>query len=46
MEYHIKENNWKQILEFLKSEKGIHSKNEEKLRIFVEAVWYMARSGC
>ncbi|GFR14491.1 putative transposase for insertion sequence element IS6501 [Trichonephila clavata] len=31
---------------FLKSMKGIHSKNEKKLRIFVEAVWYMAKSGC
>lgn len=46
MEYYIKEGNWKQIFSFLKSMKGIHSKNEEKLRIFVEAVWYMAKSGC
>ncbi|KLT22900.1 ISSod6 transposase-like protein [Wolbachia endosymbiont of Armadillidium vulgare str. wVulC] len=28
---------------FLKSTKGIHSKNEEKLRIFMEAVW---QNGC
>ncbi|WCR57711.1 MAG: hypothetical protein PG980_000183 [Wolbachia endosymbiont of Ctenocephalides felis wCfeJ] len=38
MEYYIKEGNWKQIFGFLKSMKGIHSKNEEKLRMFVEAV--------
>ena len=46
MEYHIKKENWKQIFAFLKSTKGIHSKNEEKLRIFMEAVWYIVRSGC
>lgn len=46
MKYYIKERNWKQIFSFLKSVKGIHSKSEEKLRIFVEAVWYMAKSGC
>lgn len=46
MEYHIKESNWKQIFSYLKSIKGIHSKNEKKLRMFIEAVWYIARSGC
>lgn len=46
MEHNIKENDWKQILEFLKSEKRIHSKDENRLRVFIEAVWYMVRSGC
>ncbi|WP_265016528.1 MULTISPECIES: IS5 family transposase [unclassified Wolbachia] len=46
MEYYIKEGNWKQILKFIGSEKGMHSKDEERLRIFIEALWYMARSGC
>ncbi|RDD34625.1 hypothetical protein Wcon_01278 [Wolbachia endosymbiont of Cylisticus convexus] len=43
MKYHIKKEIWKQIFAFLKSTKGIHSKNEEKLRIFMEAVW---QNGC
>ncbi|OAM01650.1 MAG: transposase [Wolbachia endosymbiont of Dactylopius coccus] len=46
MEYYIKERNWKQILEFIKGIKGMHSKDEKRLRIFIEAVWYMAQSGC
>lgn len=46
MEYYIRESNWVQIFEFLRSEKGIHSKNEKRLRVFMEAVWYMVRSGC
>ncbi len=46
MKYYIKERNWKQILEFIKGIKGMHSKDEKRLRIFTEAVWYMARSGC
>lgn len=39
MEYYIKERNWKQILEFIKGIKGMHSKDEKRLRIFIEAVW-------
>ena len=46
MEYYIKERNWKQILEFLKSKKGVHTRNEERLRTFIEAIWYVVRSGC
>ncbi|WP_406829629.1 hypothetical protein [Wolbachia endosymbiont (group A) of Trypoxylon clavicerum] len=46
MQYYFKEENWKQILEFIKSVKGMHSKDEKRLRIFIEAVWYIVRSGC
>lgn len=46
MEYYIEKRKWEQIFEFLKEIKGIHSKNEKRLRIFMEAVWYIARSGC
>ena len=46
MKYHIKESNWEQIFFSLRRIKGIHSKNEERLRIFMEAVWYIVRSGC
>ncbi|MBD0392208.1 IS5 family transposase [Wolbachia endosymbiont of Pentalonia nigronervosa] len=46
MKYYIEETKWKQIFANLKSVKGIHSKNEDRIRRFVESVWYMARSGC
>ncbi|MFP3036467.1 MAG: transposase [Wolbachia sp.] len=46
MEYYIKEGIWKQILEFIKSIKGMHSKDEKRLRVFIEAIWHIARSGC
>ena len=46
MVYYIQETKWKQIFEFLEGIKGIHSKNEKRLRIFMEAVWYIIRSGC
>jgi len=45
MEYHISEFAWKRIYEFLHSYKGLHSK-EEPLRRFIEAVWFITRSGC
>jgi transposase len=37
---------WTQILSFLKTRKGLHTKNERKLRTFVEGVWYTLRTGC
>ncbi|VVC46398.1 Ribonuclease H-like domain,Transposase, IS4-like,Transposase, Tn5-like, core,CAAX amino terminal [Cinara cedri] len=46
MKYYIQETKWKQIFANLKSVKGIHSKNEDRIRRFMESVWYMARSGC
>ena len=46
MDYFIKKEEWKHIFEILSHRKDIYAKNEEKLRIFIEAVWYVARSGC
>ena len=46
MDYHIKEQDWEQIFNFLHTVKGLHTTNKVKLRQFIEAVWYMARSGC
>lgn len=46
MNFHIKEKEWEQILKVLKSQKGLHTRNEEKLRQFMEGIWYVARSGC
>ncbi|OAB82448.1 hypothetical protein WSTR_00480 [Wolbachia endosymbiont of Laodelphax striatellus] len=45
MEYYIEKRKWEQTFEFLKGVKGIHSKNEKKLRIFMEAVCGVAVSG-
>lgn len=46
MHYLIKDSDFEKILNFLKKVKGIHKNNEERLRVFVEAVYYLARSGC
>jgi len=46
MNYHIKEVFWSIILSFLKSQKGIHTNDEAKLRLFIEAVFYVLRTGC
>ena len=36
MHYYIKEVFWSSILLFLKSQKGIHTNDEAKLRLFIE----------
>lgn len=46
MDYHIKTQEWEQIIAILRTRKDIKTKNENKLRRFIEAIWYMARSGC
>lgn len=46
MKYPLKEREWEQILEGLRKIKGIHTKEEARLRRFMEGVWYMTRSGC
>jgi transposase len=46
MKYYINDNAWKAIYENLKHEKGLHTKDERKLRIFYESIWYVSRTGC
>jgi len=46
MHYLIKDTDFEKILNFLMQVKGIHKKNIEKLRKFIEAVYYICRSGC
>jgi transposase len=46
MKYYIKESEWTRIYSILQKEIGIHTHDEKRLRIFIEAIWYMARSGC
>ena len=45
MKYYILESNWSTIFSFLKSQKGLHTNNESKLRIFIEAVYYILKTG-
>jgi transposase len=42
----IKDTYFKKILKFLMTIKGIHKKNIERLRKFIEAIYYMSRAGC
>lgn len=46
MDYHIKTQEWEQIISILRMRKDIKTKNENKLRRFIEAIWYIVRSGC
>ncbi|APD50287.1 hypothetical protein FSC454_03645 [Francisella hispaniensis FSC454] len=45
MKYYISESNWSTILTFLKSQKGLHTKDTKKLRVFIEAVFYILKTG-
>ena len=46
MDLYIKTQEWKQIIVILRARKDIKTRNENQLRRFIEAIWYMARSGC
>jgi transposase len=46
MQYYIEEKDWEQIYQFLRTEKGIHTRQEASLRRFIEGIWYIARGGC
>lgn len=46
MDYFIKDREWEEIFKIQRSFKDIHTKNEQQLRKFMEAVWYVARTGC
>lgn len=46
MKYHIESVSWEHIYAFLCQQKGIHTRDEGELRVFVEAIWFVVRSGC
>ena len=46
MKYHIEDKDWEIIYENLRKIPGLHSKNQGKVRLFCEAIWYICRSGC
>ncbi len=46
MKYHINSCAWEHIHVFLDGLKGIHTREQGTLRLFVEAVWFVVRSRC
>lgn len=46
MNYYIKPREWKHIFSYLQTRKDIRTGNEPKLRRFIEALWYVCRTGC
>jgi transposase len=45
MKYHISEENWQAIYSFLKTIPKIHIKDEYRTRLFIEAVYFLMRTG-
>ena len=46
MHYLIKDTDFTKILNFLITIKGIHKNDIRRLRLFIEAIYYICRSGC
>lgn len=46
MDCRINESSWKHIYSFLKECKGIHTSSEDSLRKFIEAIYFITRTGC
>lgn len=46
MHYLIKDTDFTKILNFLVTIKGIHKNDIARLRLFIEAIYYICRSGC
>lgn len=46
MHYGLKDSEFEVIFEILLKIKGIHKKNRQKVRNFIEAIYYASRSGC
>lgn len=45
MQYYINSRSWELILAFLETEKGIHTEDKNSLKMFVEGIWYITKSG-
>ncbi len=46
MHYLINDTEFEQILKFLQKISGIHKRNIHRLRKFIEAIFYLCKSGC
>jgi len=44
MNDHIKTESWKRIFNTLRKREDIRTINESKLRLFIDAVWFISRS--
>ena len=45
MQHFIEESAFERMYEYLRSERRVHTKDKEKVRMFLEAIYWMARSG-
>ena len=45
MSHEINDQKWKKIYSFLLSHPGVYAGNEEKTRLFIDAIYWMTRSG-
>ena len=45
MQYYLRDDVFERIYGFLRAESGIHAGDKAKIRRFVEAIYWMARSG-
>ena len=45
MSVQIKDSQWEKIYNFLKNEQRVYAQDEAKMRLFIEAILWMARSG-
>jgi transposase len=45
MDYHINNQQWEEIYSFLQTIKGLHSHSCKNLRLFIEEVWFVLRTG-
>jgi putative transposase len=45
MRYYIEDSAFDRIYEYLRSERKIHTGNKENVRLFLEAMYWLARSG-
>ena len=45
MRYYIEESAFERMYEYLRSERKIHTGNKKNIRVFLEAVYWLARSG-
>lgn len=46
MDYYIKTEDWEHILKVLRKRADIRTGNAARLRLFIEAIWFISRSGC
>ena len=46
MNYYIKTEDWEHIFRVLRTRRDIRTGNHVRLRLFIEAIWYIARTGC